>query len=148
MLFSANVLTFILGQSTPIKHLSLRSLLPPIEQFMTYEGSTTHPGCWETTVWIILNKPIYITKQEVWFIGRVARFVFVPKGLAINFRNSIEYRSSSRHKCVAYKWYCILEQENSCRLLPHTCCSNKYLLISSDTFSVQCCKYLQQNETT
>lgn len=32
---------------------------------MTYEGSTTHPGCWESTVWIILNKPIYITKQEV-----------------------------------------------------------------------------------
>lgn len=29
------------------------------------EGSTTHPGCWESTVWIILNKPIYITKQEV-----------------------------------------------------------------------------------
>jgi Eukaryotic-type carbonic anhydrase len=40
-------------------------LLPNTDQYMTYEGSTTHPGCWESTVWIILNKPIYITKQEV-----------------------------------------------------------------------------------
>lgn len=56
---------FLLGSSTPIRHISLRSLLPNTEQFMTYEGSTTHPGCWESTVWIILNKPIYITKQEV-----------------------------------------------------------------------------------
>lgn len=55
----------IAGASTPIRGLSLRSLLPETEQFMTYEGSTTQPGCWETTVWIILNKPIYITKQEV-----------------------------------------------------------------------------------
>lgn len=58
-------LSLIPGASTPIKHLSLRSMLPDTEHFMTYEGSTTHPGCWETTVWIILNKPIYITKHEV-----------------------------------------------------------------------------------
>jgi carbonic anhydrase len=50
---------------TPIRHLSLHSLLPETQQYMTYEGSTTHPGCWETTVWIILNRPTYITKQEV-----------------------------------------------------------------------------------
>lgn len=53
------------GAYTPIRHLSLRSLLPDTEHYMTYEGSTTHPGCWETAVWVILNKPIYITKQEV-----------------------------------------------------------------------------------
>lgn len=38
---------------------------------MTYEGSTTHPGCWESTVWIILNKPIYITKQELYALRRL-----------------------------------------------------------------------------
>uniref|UniRef100_A0A182FIP3 Uncharacterized protein n=1 Tax=Anopheles albimanus TaxID=7167 RepID=A0A182FIP3_ANOAL len=37
------------GSSTPIRHISLRSLLPNTEQYMTYEGSTTHPGCWEST---------------------------------------------------------------------------------------------------
>ncbi|XP_017775469.1 PREDICTED: carbonic anhydrase-related protein 10-like [Nicrophorus vespilloides] len=59
------------GAATPIKHLSLRSLLPDTEHFMTYEGSTTHPGCWETTVWIILNKPIYITKHELYALRKL-----------------------------------------------------------------------------
>ncbi|KAL2721108.1 carbonic anhydrase-related protein 10 isoform X1 [Vespula maculifrons] len=48
-----------------VSYLSLRSLLPDTNGYMTYEGSTTHPGCWETAVWLILNKPIYITAQEV-----------------------------------------------------------------------------------
>jgi hypothetical protein len=55
----------VAAQFTAIRHLSLHSLLPETQHYMTYEGSTTHPGCWETTVWIILNRPIYITKQEV-----------------------------------------------------------------------------------
>nr|CAH7720145.1 unnamed protein product [Callosobruchus chinensis] len=38
---------------------------------MTYEGSTTHPGCWETTVWVILNKPIYITKHELYSMRKL-----------------------------------------------------------------------------
>ncbi|XP_026470096.1 carbonic anhydrase-related protein 10 isoform X2 [Ctenocephalides felis] len=59
------------GDSTPIRHLSLRALLPDTQHFMTYEGSTTHPGCWETTVWIILNKPIYMTKQELYALRRL-----------------------------------------------------------------------------
>ncbi|KOB72886.1 Carbonic anhydrase, partial [Operophtera brumata] len=52
------------GSSYPIKHLALSSLLPNTQQYLTYEGSTTHPGCWETAVWIIFNKPIYVSKQE------------------------------------------------------------------------------------
>uniref|UniRef100_A0A182QJE7 Alpha-carbonic anhydrase domain-containing protein n=1 Tax=Anopheles farauti TaxID=69004 RepID=A0A182QJE7_9DIPT len=59
------------GSSTPIRHISLRSLLPNTEHYMTYEGSTTHPGCWESTVWIILNKPIYITKQELYALRKL-----------------------------------------------------------------------------
>jgi carbonic anhydrase len=62
---NTGTLVSVAAQYTPIRHLSLHSLLPETQHYMTYEGSTTHPGCWETTVWIILNKPIYITKQEV-----------------------------------------------------------------------------------
>lgn len=53
------------GSSAAVRYLSLRSLLPDTDYYMTYEGSTTHPGCWETAIWVVLNKPIYITKQEV-----------------------------------------------------------------------------------
>lgn len=48
-----------------IKHISVRGLLPDTEHYMTYEGSTTAPGCHETVTWIVLNKPIYITLQQV-----------------------------------------------------------------------------------
>ncbi|XP_011503740.1 PREDICTED: carbonic anhydrase-related protein 10-like isoform X2 [Ceratosolen solmsi marchali] len=47
---------------------------------MTYEGSTTHPGCWETAVWLILNKPIYITAQELYALRRLMQgTIDVPK---------------------------------------------------------------------
>ncbi|XP_034251199.1 carbonic anhydrase-related protein 10-like isoform X2 [Thrips palmi] len=59
------------GQSAPFRHLSVRALLPDTNHYMTYEGSTTHPGCWETTVWIILNKPIYITRQELYALRKL-----------------------------------------------------------------------------
>lgn len=68
-------LIFSIGSSTPIRHISLRSLIPNTDAYMTYEGSTTHPGCWESAVWIILNKPIYITKQEVSFILLCLQFL-------------------------------------------------------------------------
>ncbi|KAK0084823.1 hypothetical protein PV325_006372 [Microctonus aethiopoides] len=59
------------SQTAPVGHLSLKELLPETEGYMTYEGSTTHPGCWETTVWIILNKPIYISAQELYALRRL-----------------------------------------------------------------------------
>ncbi|XP_054260890.1 carbonic anhydrase-related protein 10-like isoform X2 [Macrosteles quadrilineatus] len=59
------------GSSMPIRYLSLHSLLPDTTHYMTYEGSTTHPGCWETTVWIIINKPVYITKQEMYALRKL-----------------------------------------------------------------------------
>lgn len=53
------------GYESLVKRLSIRGLLPDTEQYMTYEGSTTSPACHETVTWIVANKPIYITKQQV-----------------------------------------------------------------------------------
>ena len=50
----------ISGFTCPIQDLWVRDLLPQTEQYITYEGSTTLPGCWETTTWILSNKPIYL----------------------------------------------------------------------------------------
>ncbi|XKL64718.1 hypothetical protein PGB90_004804 [Kerria lacca] len=61
------------GNKTPIKHLSLQSFLPDTISYMTYEGSLTYPGCWETTVWIILNKPIYMSKSELYSLRNLKR---------------------------------------------------------------------------
>lgn len=53
------------GDEAPVRRLSVRGLLPDTEHYMTYEGSTTSPACPETVTWIVQNKPIYITKQQV-----------------------------------------------------------------------------------
>lgn len=53
------------GQEAEVRRLSIRGLLPETDQYMTYDGSTTMPGCHETVTWLIINKPIYITKQQV-----------------------------------------------------------------------------------
>ncbi|CAL8079523.1 unnamed protein product [Orchesella dallaii] len=53
------------NQSAPVKTLSLHGLLPETDYYMTYEGSTTHPGCWETVTWVLLNKPVYLNKQMI-----------------------------------------------------------------------------------
>ena len=55
----------ITGQQTRIRHLSLSDLMPPTEDYMTYEGSMTQPGCHETITWIVMNKPVYVTVEQV-----------------------------------------------------------------------------------
>ncbi|CAB4056849.1 unnamed protein product [Lepeophtheirus salmonis] len=40
-------------------------IMPDTDNYMTYEGSTTYPGCWETVTWILMNKPIYVTRSEL-----------------------------------------------------------------------------------
>ncbi|XP_044003034.1 carbonic anhydrase-related protein 10-like [Aphidius gifuensis] len=52
-------------EEIPIQPFSVRELMPDTKHYMTYEGSITMPACHETTSWIILNKPIYITKQQL-----------------------------------------------------------------------------------
>jgi len=53
------------GQQARIRHLSLSDLMPPTEDYMTYEGSMTQPGCHETITWIVMNKPVYVTVEQV-----------------------------------------------------------------------------------
>lgn len=70
-----------------IKHISVRGLLPDTEHYMTYEGSTTAPGCHETVTWIVLNKPIYITLQQVSHSNVAAGATVVADGVQNARRN-------------------------------------------------------------
>ncbi|PNF44141.1 hypothetical protein B7P43_G02283, partial [Cryptotermes secundus] len=65
------VIVYLLGQEVEVKRLSVRGLLPETDYYMTYDGSTTMPACHETVTWIILNKPIYITKQQLHGLRRL-----------------------------------------------------------------------------
>ena len=53
------------GDSARVHQLSLASLLPNTADYVTYEGSTTYPGCWETVTWLLINKPLYVSRQEM-----------------------------------------------------------------------------------
>lgn len=76
------------GDATEIKHFAVRELLPDTKHYMTYDGSTTMPACHETTTWIILNKPIYITKQQLYALRKLMQGdIGHPKApLGNNFR--------------------------------------------------------------
>ncbi|PVD34710.1 hypothetical protein C0Q70_05987 [Pomacea canaliculata] len=47
-----------------VYHLDLNQLLPSTEHYITYDGSLTYPGCYETVTWIILNKPAIISTDQ------------------------------------------------------------------------------------
>ncbi|GAB1607123.1 hypothetical protein Ahia01_000995500 [Argonauta hians] len=53
------------GQDTKVSSISIPDLLPRTDMYMTYEGSLTHPGCEETVTWMVINKPMYITKSHI-----------------------------------------------------------------------------------
>lgn len=74
----------ILGEEAEVKRLSVRGLLPETEYYMTYDGSTTMPACHETVTWLIMNKPIYITKQQVSEFCSVSSWGFGKKFLIGN----------------------------------------------------------------
>ncbi|XP_022240867.1 putative carbonic anhydrase-like protein 1 isoform X2 [Limulus polyphemus] len=54
------------GQQAVLNSFSVRELLPDTHFYTTYEGSLTMPGCHETVTWLVMNKPIYITKQQLY----------------------------------------------------------------------------------
>ncbi|KAL5011990.1 hypothetical protein ScPMuIL_010541 [Solemya velum] len=53
------------GSSIDIYDFDLMSIIPTTEFFITYEGSITYPGCYETVTWLVVNKPLYITKEQL-----------------------------------------------------------------------------------
>ena len=38
---------------------------------MTYEGSATYPGCWESVTWIVMNKPVYLSRSELYSLRQL-----------------------------------------------------------------------------
>ncbi|XP_045204216.2 carbonic anhydrase-related protein 10-like [Mercenaria mercenaria] len=50
---------------TELHGLPIDKLLPRTDQYMTYSGSLTQPGCRETVTWVLLNKPIYISYRQM-----------------------------------------------------------------------------------
>lgn len=113
------------GDEVPVKRLSVADLLPATHYYMTYDGSTTVPACHETVTWLILNKPIYITKQQLYSLRSLMQGSKKNQGMAplgnnfrppqplhnrlvrtnidFNLRKDDEKYCPSMHKDVYYK---------------------------------------------
>uniref|UniRef100_A0A8B9MFG4 Carbonic anhydrase-related protein 10 n=1 Tax=Accipiter nisus TaxID=211598 RepID=A0A8B9MFG4_9AVES len=48
-----------------LQGLNIEELYPETSSFITYDGSMTIPPCYETASWIIMNKPVYITRMQM-----------------------------------------------------------------------------------
>ncbi|CAG7717195.1 unnamed protein product [Allacma fusca] len=59
------------NQSAVVEPISVHGLLPETDYYMTYEGSTTHPGCWETVTWVLFNKPVYISRKNMYWLRQL-----------------------------------------------------------------------------
>ncbi|XP_037568986.1 carbonic anhydrase-related protein 10-like [Dermacentor silvarum] len=76
------------GSQVAVKSVSIRDLLPDTDSYMTYEGSSTTPGCEETVTWILMNRPLYMTRQQLFATRKLMQGdAFHPKApLGNNFR--------------------------------------------------------------
>jgi hypothetical protein len=100
---------------TKLKRFHPSQLMPNTEQYVTYEGSLTFPGCYETVTWVILNNPIYINKEDlaIWndlqqtstkqsnpvFMAPNYRPLKPLNGRLIRTNINVRYKSRSRGSC-------------------------------------------------
>ncbi|OQR76259.1 putative carbonic anhydrase protein 1-like [Tropilaelaps mercedesae] len=52
-------------QKAQIERLDVSRLLPPTEEYMTYTGSLSQPNCLESVRWLVMNKAIQVSRQQI-----------------------------------------------------------------------------------
>nr|XP_020464533.1 carbonic anhydrase-related protein 10 isoform X1 [Monopterus albus] len=48
-----------------LQGLNIEEIYPETSSFITYDGSMTIPPCFETATWILMNKPVYLTRMQM-----------------------------------------------------------------------------------
>ncbi|XP_033631754.1 carbonic anhydrase-related protein 10-like [Asterias rubens] len=53
------------GDEVNVTNFNIKQLLPRTFEYLTYDGSLTIPGCYETVTWIVSNKPLRISAYQL-----------------------------------------------------------------------------------
>ncbi|KAL3879482.1 hypothetical protein ACJMK2_031778, partial [Sinanodonta woodiana] len=51
--------------SRNISSFSIHNMIPKSDFFITYEGSLTQPSCQETVTWILMNRPLHVSQEQL-----------------------------------------------------------------------------------
>lgn len=65
MNFGFDLFLSLSGDVLSIDPINIRELLPDLRHYLTYEGSLTQPACFETVQWVVLNRPIYLSANQL-----------------------------------------------------------------------------------
>ncbi|XP_076070911.1 carbonic anhydrase-related protein 10-like [Mytilus galloprovincialis] len=74
------------GEQMDVNNINLLKLIPDSRHYMTYDGSITQPGCQETVTWIIMNRPITVSKDQIYAL-RTLRQDLPENPQALMFNN-------------------------------------------------------------
>ncbi|XP_053400114.1 carbonic anhydrase-related protein 10-like isoform X2 [Mercenaria mercenaria] len=101
------------GQRARLKHFSLLSFLPNRENYITYEGSFTQPGCYETVTWMILNRPIGVSHEQLEVLRNLRqRDIHHPQSfMADNRRPLMPLNRRTVRTNINFKRGCSMEQD-------------------------------------
>lgn len=61
----------ITDQETSLEDFEIEKLLPSTEEYMTYSGSLSQPGCVESVRWIVMNKALQVSKQQLYLLRKL-----------------------------------------------------------------------------
>ncbi|VDN97205.1 unnamed protein product [Rodentolepis nana] len=75
------------GEHRRLYGMILKTMLPSTQEFITYQGSLSFPGCHETVTWILLNAPVIVTEENLKGLRTLRMSEFKTAGLmADNYR--------------------------------------------------------------
>ncbi|XP_043339686.1 carbonic anhydrase-related protein 10 isoform X4 [Odocoileus virginianus] len=81
-----------------LQGLNIEELYPETSSFITYDGSMTIPPCYETANWIIMNKPVYITRMQMHSLRLLSQNQ--PSQIFLSMSDNFRPVQSLNNRCI------------------------------------------------
>ncbi|CAL8307564.1 unnamed protein product [Boreogadus saida] len=78
--------------------LNIEEIYPETNSFITYDGSMTIPPCYETATWILMNKPVYITRMQMHSLRLLSQNQ--PPQIFLSMSDNVRPVQPLNHRCM------------------------------------------------